>query len=68
MYLDCDTRPPIAGCYTQNMIVYHAHLKAAALLEQHNAEGQIGLYENSQGGNFYGYVIRENGLTRFEPA
>ena len=68
MYLDCDTTPPIRSRHVKCAKVTTAVNKAKHLIKCYRGEGQIGIYEHGHGGQFYGYVIRQDGEVYFEPA
>jgi hypothetical protein len=57
MYLDCDTTPAIRSQFTRGKLESTIR-QAKELLVEHDAEGQIGIFENSRGDGFAGYVIR----------
>lgn len=61
LYFDCDVTPPLRSRYARRRRIDAAKEEAMRLLEENDAEGQIGLFEHSSGGEFYGYVIRYPG-------
>lgn len=68
MYLDCDTSPPLQSRSIDVKRIATA-VEAATLYIKSATEGQIGIYDNHMGGNFYGYVIKRAGQEpEFEPA
>lgn len=63
LYLDCDTTPPQRSHYVRGSL---ERIKAKAQGLVHAAtEGQIGIWEHSQGGKFYGYAIHYKGDAPF---
>jgi hypothetical protein len=68
LWLDCDVTPNIKSRYVPRKGSESAAKIAARLLNaKAEHEGQIGIYENSIGGKFFGYVIKEKGSqARFE--
>jgi hypothetical protein len=68
MYLDCDTTPPLRSRFLEVRTTKSA-VKKAKIYIGAATEGQIGIYENSQGVGFKGYVIKYAGQEPyFEPA
>ena len=63
MYLDCDTTPIIRGRTVRGSL--EAAKRAALKLIAFANEGQIGIYDNASGGQFYGYAIKYRGERPF---
>lgn len=59
-YLDCDTSPPLRGRYAKRRTPANFRNEALRLIADID-EGQIGIYETSLGGTFYGYAIKYPG-------